>query len=98
MHQISRHSSVLFQIEKALGELEAGNSYVALMLLKEMADNSPAVFNLHVKQFLSSILPILSHPDKEIRLAAVEALQVRSQFCRMCMAWECEVWERRLLA
>lgn len=66
------------QIEKALAELENGNPPVALLVLKEMADNVPAVFNLHVRQFLTAVLPALSHQDKEIRLAAVQALRVSS--------------------
>ena len=41
-----------------------------------MAQNSPAVFNVHVKGFIDVIWNALRHPSREIRESAVEALSV----------------------
>ena len=57
-------------------ELQVESKLAACLILKEMAQNSPAVFNVHVKGFIDVIWNSLRHPSREIREAAVQALSV----------------------
>ena len=74
------------QVKRAIGwlrvrdrerELQVESKLAACLILKEMAQNSPAVFNVHVKGFIDVIWNSLRHPSREIREAAVQALSVR---------------------
>ena len=47
----------------------------AVMLLREMAEQSPAVFNTHVKAFLDSVWHPLRDARTQLREAAVKALK-----------------------
>lgn len=58
-------------------ELQVESKLAACLILKQMAQNSPAVFNVHVKGFIDVIWNALRHPSREIRESAVEALSVR---------------------
>ncbi len=52
------------------------SKYAATLILKHMAQNSPAVFNVHVKGFIDVIWNALRSPNREIRESAVESLSV----------------------
>ena len=47
-----------------------------MLVLREMAENAPAVFNVHVKPFLDSIWGGLRDSRVHVREASVQALQV----------------------
>ena len=55
--------------------------YAATLILKQMAQNSPAVFNVHVRGFIDVIWNALRFHNREIRESAVEALSVRPLLC-----------------
>ncbi|CAG9463067.1 unnamed protein product [Pedinophyceae sp. YPF-701] len=61
------------------GEQQELHRYAAVVLLREMADNAPAVFNVHVRHFIERIWSPLRDPKKVMREAAVNAL--RSCLC-----------------
>lgn len=48
-----------------------------VLLLREMAEAAPAVFNVHVKGFIDAIWHPLRDPRLNVREAAVAALKVR---------------------
>mmetsp|Transcript_11561 Transcript_11561/g.42284 ORF Transcript_11561/g.42284 Transcript_11561/m.42284 type:complete len:2481 (+) Transcript_11561:259-7701(+) len=77
------------QVSRALECLEAGEPdfteaqpqevhlrrYAAVLVLKELADNAPEVFNNYVPRFISSIWTALRDAEGRVRAAAVSALQ-----------------------
>lgn len=70
------------QVKACLPWLIPGNAneyrrYAAVLLLRELADCAPAVFNVHVKQFIDNIWGGLRDPKLHVREASVQALQVR---------------------
>lgn len=68
------------QVKRAISWLEPradGNEYrrfAASLLLREMADKSPAVFNLHVKAFIDAIWSAIRDPRAHVREMATCAL------------------------
>jgi FKBP12-rapamycin complex-associated protein len=50
--------------------------YAAVLILREMAEAAPAVFNVHVKPFLDAIWGGLRDPRRHVREASVAALKV----------------------
>lgn len=50
--------------------------YAATLVLKQMAQNAPAMFNVHVRSFIAEIWHALRSPSREIRESAVDALSV----------------------
>ena len=78
--------NLAFQVKRAIGWLRVRDKdketaehtkYAATLILKHMAQNSPAVFNVHVKSFIDVIWNALRSPNREIRESAVESLSVR---------------------
>lgn len=77
--------------------------YAAVLILRELADVAPAVFNVHVKAFIDGIWGGLRDAKPHVRDASVSALQVRGFSGRQgrgadslrqwCVAWH---WGRRL--
>ncbi|KAL8151366.1 LOW QUALITY PROTEIN: hypothetical protein V2J09_021174 [Rumex salicifolius] len=49
--------------------------FAAVLILKEMAENAPTVFNVHVPAFVDSIWVALRDPRLDVRERAVEALR-----------------------
>ena len=50
--------------------------YAAVLVCKEMAEQGPAVFNVHVKTFIDKIWSALRDSKLLVREAAVQALKV----------------------
>jgi FKBP12-rapamycin complex-associated protein len=50
--------------------------YAAVLILREMAENAPAVFNVHVRAFIDAIWSALRDPKIHVRDAGVSALSV----------------------
>lgn len=48
----------------------------AVLILRELAQNTPTLFNVHVDAFIRDIWVALRDPKEEVREAAVEALRV----------------------
>ena len=46
-----------------------------MLLLREMAENAPAVFNTHVRSFIEQIWSALRDPKRVVREAACLALR-----------------------
>ncbi|GMH23702.1 hypothetical protein Nepgr_025545 [Nepenthes gracilis] len=67
------------QIKNALEWLRAERvehrRLAAVLILKEMAENAPTVFNVHVPAFVDSIWVALRDPALDVRERAVEALR-----------------------
>uniref|UniRef100_A0A6N2L582 Serine/threonine-protein kinase TOR n=1 Tax=Salix viminalis TaxID=40686 RepID=A0A6N2L582_SALVM len=70
---------VKFQVKMALGWLCNDKAefrlFAAVLILKEIAENAPTVFNVHVTEFVDAIWVALRHPTLAIREKAVEALR-----------------------
>lgn len=56
------------------GKEGEGNVYGAVLILREMADNAPTVFNVHVPNFIDVIWSGLRHPSLMVREASLQAL------------------------
>ena len=71
---------VEFQIKQSLEWLQADRNerrhLAAVLVLRELAQNTPSLFNVYVDDFLEHIWVALRDPKEEIREAAVEALRV----------------------
>lgn len=69
---------VEFEVKRALEWLEGDRSeqrrLAAVLVLKELAFNTPALFNVYVDTFLERIWETIRDPKTNIRIAAVEAL------------------------
>jgi hypothetical protein len=50
--------------------------YAAVLILREMAENAPAIFNVHVQQFIDVIWAGLRDAKLYVREASVDALRV----------------------
>ncbi len=50
--------------------------YAAVLILRELADVAPAIFNVHVKAFIDGVWGGLRDPKLHVRDASVQALQV----------------------
>eukprot|EP00850_Spirogloea_muscicola_P011604 SM000072S21238 [mRNA] locus=s72:583526:601430:+ [translate_table: standard] len=71
---------VEFQVKQALDWLHApatpdSRRYAAVLILKEMAENAPTVFNVHVPMFIDVIWAALRDPKLHIRERACDALR-----------------------
>lgn len=68
------------QVRRAIDWLQRSQSdsrrYAAVLVLQELAENAPAVFNVHVRAFIDAIWSALRDPKIHVREAAVSALQV----------------------
>ena len=77
----SESKDVLLQVRRALdwlrGERQESRRYAAVLILRQMALNAPAVFNVHVRAFIDVIWTGLRDPKLHIRESAVDALRVR---------------------
>ncbi len=61
--------------------------YAAVLVLRELAQQAPAVFNVHVKSFIDAIWSALKDTRLHVREGAVAALKVSAgawQACVMC--------------
>ena len=54
-----------------------------MLVLREMADNAPAVFNVHVSAFIKHVWAGLRDPKLINREASVAALRVRISHCTL---------------
>ena len=59
------------------GEGAGNKRYAAVLILREMAENAPAVFNVHVRSFIEIIWAGLRDPKVLVREASVAALKVK---------------------
>ena len=62
------------------GESQGNRRYAAVLILREMAENAPAVFNVHVQSFIEIIWAGLRDAKVIVREASVTALRVRPPF------------------
>ena len=72
--------SVVTQVRRAiewLGDKGEARRYAAALILRELAENAPAVFNVHVRAFIDAIWNGLRDPKQLVREASVAALRVR---------------------
>lgn len=60
-----------------LGDKGEARRYAAALILRELAENAPAVFNVHVRAFIDAIWSGLRDPKQLVREASVAALRVR---------------------
>lgn len=75
------HLSSALQVKRSLewlhGEGAGNKRYAAVLILREMAENAPAVFNVHVRNFIEIIWAGLRDSKVLVREASVAALRVR---------------------
>ncbi len=68
------------QVKRSLdwlrGESQGNRRYAAVLILREMAENAPAVFNVHVRSFIEIIWAGLRDAKVIVREASVAALRV----------------------
>ncbi|KAH9295237.1 hypothetical protein KI387_038825, partial [Taxus chinensis] len=57
------------------GERVEHRRLAAVLILKEMAENAPTVFNVHVPEFVDAVWVALRDPTQAVRERAVEALR-----------------------
>jgi FKBP12-rapamycin complex-associated protein len=57
------------------GDRSEQRRYAAVLVLKEVAENAPTSFNVHVGAFLDRIWVALRDPKVLVREAAIEALR-----------------------
>lgn len=62
------------QLRQSMDLLTSGNPHVALLILRQLAENAPSLFYTHAGQFLDSVWVGLHHKDITIRLAGAAAL------------------------
>ena len=62
------------------GESQGNRRYAAVLILREMAENAPAVFNVHVQSFIEIIWAGLRDAKVIVREASVAALRVSLPF------------------
>lgn len=76
----------LAQVRRAILWLREERSdplrYAAALILRQMAENAPAVFNVHVRSFIEVIWSGLRDGKQYVREASVEALRVNTSFLR----------------
>lgn len=61
-----------------LGDRGEARRYAAALILRELAENAPAVFNVHVRAFIEAIWAGLRDSKLLVREASVAALRVRA--------------------
>ena len=68
------------QVKRSLdwlrGESQGNRRYAAVLILREMAENAPAVFNVHVRSFIEIVWAGLRDAKVIVREASVAALRV----------------------
>ena len=74
---------VELEVRRALewlhGDRSEARRYAAVLVLRELAENAPTVFNVHVPAFIDGVWGALRDPRLHVREAAVEA--VRACLC-----------------
>ena len=74
---------VELEVRRALewlhGDRSEARRYAAVLVLRELAENAPTVFNVHVPAFIDGVWVALRDPRLHVREAAVEA--VRACLC-----------------
>ena len=68
-----------------LGDKGEARRYAAALILCELAENAPAVFNVHVRAFIDAVWNGLRDPKQLVREASVTALRVGCSL--MQIAW-----------
>lgn len=67
------------QVKHALhwlqGERMESRRFAAVLILREMAENAPTMFNVHVPEFVDAVWVALRDPKLHVRERAVEALR-----------------------
>ncbi len=81
MHDMhTMHDMHAMQVKRSLdwlrGESQGNRRYAAVLILREMAENAPAVFNVHVRSFIEIIWAGLRDAKVIVREASVAALRV----------------------
>lgn len=80
LHDGARQHGVCMQVKRSLdwlrGESQGNRRYAAVLILREMAENAPAVFNVHVRSFIEIIWAGLRDAKVIVREASVAALRV----------------------
>ncbi|DBA66640.1 TPA: hypothetical protein ACH3X2_002209 [Trebouxia sp. C0005] len=70
---------VEYEVKRSLdwlrGESQGNRRYAAVLILREMAENAPAVFNVHVRSFIEIIWAGLRDAKVIVREASVAALR-----------------------
>eukprot|EP00026_Physarum_polycephalum_P000091 Phypoly_transcript_00091.p1 GENE.Phypoly_transcript_00091~~Phypoly_transcript_00091.p1 ORF type:complete len:2307 (+),score=451.47 Phypoly_transcript_00091:133-7053(+) len=94
---------VEFEVKRALEWLQERERYeprrhAAVLVLKELAHNSPTLFYVHVSTFVDLIWVALRDPKKEIRECAAEALRaclelIAERESRMRLQWYQKIYE-----
>ena len=93
---------VTFEVRRALewlrGDRVESRRFAAVHLLRELANNAPTVFNVHVSQFIVSIWSALRDPKLIVRETAVGALRaclvvVEKRETRYRVKWYYELFE-----
>lgn len=72
-------SYAICQVRRAiewLGDRGEARRYAAALILRELAENAPAVFNVHVRAFIEAIWAGLRDAKPLVREASVAALRV----------------------
>ena len=64
-----------------LGDRGEARRYAAALIARELAENAPAVFNVHVRAFIDAIWHGLRDPKLIVREASVAALRVGVPCC-----------------
>ena len=71
-------------LEWLRGESQGNRRYAAVLILREMAENAPAVFNVHVKGFIDIVWAGLRDAKVIVREASVAALRVSGSNLASC--------------
>ena len=70
----------IMQVKRSLewlhGESTGNKRYAAVLILRQMAENAPAVFNVHVRSFIEIVWAGLRDSKVLVREASVAALRV----------------------
>lgn len=94
---------VEYQVKKSLewlqGERVENHRLAAVLILKEMAENAPTVFNVHVSDFIEAVWVALRDPKLQVRERAVGALRaclcvIEKRETRWRVQWYYRMFER----
>ncbi len=85
LQQSMHHAQVRRSIEW-LGDRGEARRYAAALILRELAENAPAVFNVHVRAFIDAIWSGLRDAKLLVREASVAALRVSIALSRLLVA------------
>ncbi|KAG0576661.1 hypothetical protein KC19_5G097200 [Ceratodon purpureus] len=94
---------VEYQVKKSLewlqGERVENHRLAAVLILKEMAENAPTVFNVHVSDFIEAVWVALRDPKVQVRERAVKALRaclcvIEKRETRWRVQWYYRMFER----